>query len=309
MVAGKIATLPQGARTDLAPIGAMSQDGAADMLNVGRRSVQRIQARALRRCGELLKQIEPAPGARTDLGQAPTRGSIEMVESGTPMTRREAAQAAGLSEHQRKTALRVANVSDAIFTEQVVRTIPTATSRAQAPIGADSLPGQGWGEIAPRRRPLRVARNEKAAPMSAGGQSDAANRRLRAHAAFRRPRIPRARGLERGIAGRPLGAALATSRTVGRAGVAVAVPEHVNHVRVTAEGARESRRCAADRTPAIGIEAERRGQGDDAGAHAAPSAISASRFAMAVARSSSGPPSSALAMAAARFAAARSTSE
>jgi hypothetical protein len=54
----------------------------------------RIQARAISRCGELLKQIEPKPGARTDLGRAHTRGSV--------------ATQAGLSERQRKTALRVA---------------------------------------------------------------------------------------------------------------------------------------------------------------------------------------------------------
>lgn len=48
----------------------------------------RIQARAVRRCGELLKQVPAAGGARTDLGRAPTRS--------------DAADEAGLSEHQRK---------------------------------------------------------------------------------------------------------------------------------------------------------------------------------------------------------------
>jgi hypothetical protein len=41
MVAAKLATLKQGARTDLAPIGAMSEADAAAMLNVGERSVER----------------------------------------------------------------------------------------------------------------------------------------------------------------------------------------------------------------------------------------------------------------------------
>jgi len=36
----KIATLPQGARTDLSPIGEMSQGHAASRLNVGKRSVE-----------------------------------------------------------------------------------------------------------------------------------------------------------------------------------------------------------------------------------------------------------------------------
>lgn len=43
MVAAKLATLSQGARTDLSPIGEMSQGDAADMLNVGKRSVERAR--------------------------------------------------------------------------------------------------------------------------------------------------------------------------------------------------------------------------------------------------------------------------
>lgn len=66
---------------------------------------RRIQARALRRGGELLKQVYPANGARTDLGTVPTRG--------------DAAEAAGMSERQRKTALRVANVPEVAFDAQV----------------------------------------------------------------------------------------------------------------------------------------------------------------------------------------------
>src|SRR5262245_48110566 len=41
MVAAKLATLKQGARTDLSPIGEMSQGQAAALLNVGKRSVER----------------------------------------------------------------------------------------------------------------------------------------------------------------------------------------------------------------------------------------------------------------------------
>jgi hypothetical protein len=70
-----------------------------------RKMADRIQARAIRRCGELLKQVAPASGARTDLGRAPSRGS--------------AAAEAGLSEHQRKTALRVASVPEQSFEAQV----------------------------------------------------------------------------------------------------------------------------------------------------------------------------------------------
>lgn len=41
MIAARLANLPSGARTDLAPIGARSQKDAAKMLNVGERSVER----------------------------------------------------------------------------------------------------------------------------------------------------------------------------------------------------------------------------------------------------------------------------
>jgi N6-adenosine-specific RNA methylase IME4 len=41
MVAAKLATMKQGARTDLSPIGEMSQVKAAELLNVGKRSVER----------------------------------------------------------------------------------------------------------------------------------------------------------------------------------------------------------------------------------------------------------------------------
>lgn len=44
MVGARIATLKQGARTDLAPIGAKSQADAATLMNVSRRSVQRASA-------------------------------------------------------------------------------------------------------------------------------------------------------------------------------------------------------------------------------------------------------------------------
>jgi hypothetical protein len=75
----------------------------------------RIQLRAERRCGELLRQIEPANGARTDLGRAPTRG--------------DAAREAGLSDHQRKTALRVAAIPEAEFNRQVDSERPPTVTR------------------------------------------------------------------------------------------------------------------------------------------------------------------------------------
>jgi hypothetical protein len=73
----------------------------------------RIQARAIRRCGELLKEIETMQGKRTDL---------EPVEGDLPKstTRKSAAEEAGLSEWQQKTAVRVANVPEEEFEAQRV---------------------------------------------------------------------------------------------------------------------------------------------------------------------------------------------
>jgi hypothetical protein len=67
----------------------------------------RIQACAIRRCGELLREIRPATGAH-------------LKRDGTvPLSRTQAATDAGLSERQRKTALRVANVPDDEFEEAI----------------------------------------------------------------------------------------------------------------------------------------------------------------------------------------------
>ena len=60
---------------------------------------ERIQARAIRRCGELYKQIEPGKtGPKTELQDATV----------LQLTRTEAATQAGLSERQKVTALRSA---------------------------------------------------------------------------------------------------------------------------------------------------------------------------------------------------------
>ncbi|MCC7275806.1 MAG: hypothetical protein IT561_24260 [Alphaproteobacteria bacterium] len=65
-----------------------------------RKLADRIQARAVRRCGELLRQFD-GQGARTDkLGEGVH----------TKLTQRQVASDAGLSRHQQVTAVRVANV-------------------------------------------------------------------------------------------------------------------------------------------------------------------------------------------------------
>lgn len=87
-----------------------------------RKMADRIQARAIRRCGELLKQIEPARGANQNIRE----GTLPKV------TRKFAAADAGMSEHQRKTALRVANVPESEFNEAIESdSPPTVTQLAE----------------------------------------------------------------------------------------------------------------------------------------------------------------------------------
>jgi hypothetical protein len=81
----------------------------------------RIQARAVRRAGELLRLIEPQPGKRTDI-----------EPSGDAPTRLQAATDAGLSRDQMHTALRVANVPDKEFDEAVESARPPSVTELAA---------------------------------------------------------------------------------------------------------------------------------------------------------------------------------
>jgi hypothetical protein len=103
----------------------------------------RIQARAIRRCGELLKEIEPASQAQ--LKQNRMDGGGPPVE-----TRKEAAEKAGLSERQQKTAVRVANVPKEEFEAQVESdSPPTVTALAEQ--GTRKLPLQACYTCPPSR--------------------------------------------------------------------------------------------------------------------------------------------------------------
>jgi hypothetical protein len=104
-----------------------------------RKMADRIQARAIRRCGELLKQIPPANGANQN---------IEGGDSPKVLTRKQAAIDAGLSDDQRKTALRVASVPENEFDSQVESdSPPTVTQLAEQ--GKKSL--VDLGNIPPER--------------------------------------------------------------------------------------------------------------------------------------------------------------
>jgi len=88
-----------------------------------RRMCDRIQARAIRRCGELLQEIPRGTGAN----QGERDGTVPLDP-----TRKSAADAAGLSERQRKTALRVANVSDEEFEDLVESDDPPTVTNTHA---------------------------------------------------------------------------------------------------------------------------------------------------------------------------------
>jgi hypothetical protein len=85
---------------------------------------RRIQARAIERCGELLKQIpEAKPGPKHELADG---AGSELLPPRTG--RMQAAKEAGLSERQAVTALRVANIPKDEFERQVESDNPPTIS-------------------------------------------------------------------------------------------------------------------------------------------------------------------------------------
>jgi hypothetical protein len=87
------------------------------------RYMQRIKARAVQRTGQIAKEIEPASGGdHKSKGRAPA-----------PLIGRKAlGRAAGVSPHQLKQAVRVANVLSADFERQVEsEKLPTITAMAR----------------------------------------------------------------------------------------------------------------------------------------------------------------------------------
>lgn len=88
-----------------------------------RKLADRIQARAVRRCGELLKTFSNQR-ARTDLDKG-------------ALTQRQVASDAGMSLHQERTAVRVANVPLATFEEAVEAEAPLTVTKL-AEIGKQS---------------------------------------------------------------------------------------------------------------------------------------------------------------------------
>lgn len=95
-----------------------------------RAMADRIQARAIRRCGELLREMQPATGAHLP--------NIKR-EGPRPVGRAEAARDAGMSDHQRKQALRVAAVPQPDF-DYAVESQEPATVTKLAEMGTQAKP-------------------------------------------------------------------------------------------------------------------------------------------------------------------------
>lgn len=84
-----------------------------------RKLADRIQARAVRRLGELLKQYD-AQGQRTD----------QLSEGAhTKLSQKDAAEQAGISKHQQVQAVRVANVPQDQFDKAVDSTTPATVTK------------------------------------------------------------------------------------------------------------------------------------------------------------------------------------
>jgi hypothetical protein len=107
----------------------------------------RIHARAVRRCGELLKRVPSGQGSKNQHGELRAGG----------VTRQEAAREAGLSERQKVMALRMASVTQSNFDALVDSdSPPTVTQLAELGKRAQTLPST------PRRPdPLRAARAKR----------------------------------------------------------------------------------------------------------------------------------------------------
>jgi hypothetical protein len=84
------------------------------------KTAMRIRARAIQRCGQLIMEIEKATGAHRKSGGEPT------------LSRKDAATQAGLSKDQAVQSIRVANVPEDDFEEQLESdNPPTVTALAE----------------------------------------------------------------------------------------------------------------------------------------------------------------------------------
>ena len=106
------------------------------------KTAQRIRARAVRRCGELLKEIEKM--GPKESGAMQGRGS-----SSPTSPRKQAASDAGLSPDQAKQSIRVANVPEELFETQI---------ESDSPPTITNLAEQGTKKAVPRYEQLGMTK-------------------------------------------------------------------------------------------------------------------------------------------------------
>lgn len=135
MVAGRLAKMPRGARTDIAPIGAMSDAEAAVMLNVGERSVER--AKVVERDGtpELVAAVEHGDvsvSAAADVASLPISQQLAILAKRDPRALLDAAKGVRTERADKKRAERTV-----LLTELSNRNAPLPQDRRYPIIYAD----------------------------------------------------------------------------------------------------------------------------------------------------------------------------
>ena len=113
------------------------RDGAVELVYLAVTVAMRIRSRAVRRCGELLKEIEKGHGKNQNISRdAPTNVT----------TRKDAATQAGLSKDQAVQSIRVANVPEQEIEEQL---------ESDAPPTITKLAEQGTRKLSPIEEGMR----------------------------------------------------------------------------------------------------------------------------------------------------------
>jgi hypothetical protein len=113
---------------------------------------KRIRARAIRRCGELLKSFDADKGGRPRKNLSPD--ADEFFRDPTtilgPITRGEAAERAGISRDQMHTAMKVADVPQEKFDAAVESNQPPGVKRLAASLKPQMQTPEGFAK---RRKP------------------------------------------------------------------------------------------------------------------------------------------------------------
>lgn len=112
-IAAKIADMPQGARTDLSPIGGMSQERAAQMMNVSKRNVERATAVQKTGVPELVAVMEAdvvSVAAAADVATLPISEQLRILAQNNPRAVLDAAKGVRSERADKKRVARNENL-------------------------------------------------------------------------------------------------------------------------------------------------------------------------------------------------------